>query len=108
MGLGGHGCGRFRNIIFRLLNQQGSAHQQGLHVKEIRVHVPQYLFIAKASLHESLAQGININPGHCIKVIFYGSIKISTFTFRLRPPLTSMSRVNFDEFFRQAGLHRTT
>jgi hypothetical protein len=29
-------------------------------------------------------------------------------TFWLRPPLRSRSRVDFDEFFGQAGLHQTT
>ena len=32
----------------------------------------------------------------------------STFTFWLRPPLRSRSRVDFDEFFGQARLHRMT
>jgi hypothetical protein len=40
--------------------------------------------------------------------ISYRSTKSSTFTFWLRPPLRSRSRVDFDEFFGQAGLHRTT
>jgi hypothetical protein len=31
--------------------------------------------------------------------------KSNTFTFQLRPPLRSRSRVDFDEFFGQAGLH---
>ena len=45
-----------------------------------------------------------MNPDYCNRHI-YDQSKTRTFTFRLTPPLRSGSRVDFDEFFGQTGLH---
>ena len=46
-----------------------------------------------------------LNLGYCNGHL-QQSTQISTFTFWLTTPLRSRSRVDFGEFFEQAGLHR--
>ena len=55
----------------------------------------------------SQASAINTTPTIVID-ISHRSTKTSIFTFQLRPPLRSRSRVDFDEFFVQAELHQMT